>query len=298
MICKLFSIFALCAMLCATTSTWRAEGEEIAKESDSAVGVAGAFIRNAPLSPEEQKDVLEGIKSYPNQREWVMSGDGNVYSIVLRPIQKDSRQNVQTKLEDMAKNAAALRVKYLLYLRAVSPNRKGAYGHEDSLADALVAWDESSGGSRITLKRSVTTSSGDWAFSLAVAPDDSFVALTKRVESIDARALDTVYCEVLYPRAKAMLAEKRYEDALPFYGELLSMKWARPEVSLEAAECYANTGRRGEAAKVVAEALNEFGGDMESELLEYAGDLLFELGDESGAERVYKLAADKMRGER
>jgi tetratricopeptide (TPR) repeat protein len=94
-----------------------------------------------------------------------------------------------------------------------------------------------------------------------------------------------------------VFGEKRYEDALPFYRELHSLKWARPAAYLEAAECFAKTGRRDDAVRLATETIDELHGDMGSELAERAGDLLGELGDDSGAIRAYRLASEKLRSE-
>jgi hypothetical protein len=265
-------------------------------EGPENVAAVGEFLKKSPLSDAEQRVVLDAVKSFPNQNEWVMSGDGNVYSMVLRPVQQDSRENVRVKLEEAARNAAALRVRYLLYLRASPPARRSAYKNEEALASALAAWDEQSE-TKLVLRSSATNSSGRWAFSIAVAPDGAFGDLSRRVEAMEARALDLAYCGIIYPKARAMYGEKRYADALVFYRELHKLKWARPDSYLEAADCFVKTGLAEDAKKLVAETVNELGGEMDSKSMEFAGDLLFELGDEAGAIGAYRASAEKMRNE-
>ncbi|MDR1508933.1 MAG: hypothetical protein LBS53_04785 [Synergistaceae bacterium] len=260
------------------------------------VAVIAEFLKASPLSEAEQRGVLDAVKSFPKQNEWVMFGDGNVYSMVLRPISRDSRKNVQVKLEELARNAAALRVRYLLYLKASPPERRSAYKNEDALASALAAWDEENE-KKLVLRSSATNSSGKWAFSIAVAPDDAFGDLSHRIEAAEARALDLAYCGIIYPRAKAMYGEKRYEDALIFYRELHKLRWARPDSYLEAADCFLKTGLAADARKLVTETINELGGEMDSVLMEFAGDLLFDMGDEDAAVAAYNAAKAKMKGE-
>ena len=270
-----------------------------ASEEPENITVIGEFLKQSPLSDAEQRGVLDAVKSFPNQNEWVMFGDGSVYSMVLRPIQQDTRENVRVKLEELARNAAALRVRYLLYLRASPPERRGAYRDEEALASALAIWDEESG-KKLVLKSSATNSSGKWAFSIAVAPDDSFGELSRRVEAMEAaerRTLDLAYCGIIYPKAREMYEGKRYADALIFYRELHKLKWARPDSYLEAADCFLKTGLAEDAKKLVAETINELGGEMDSKSMEFAGDLLFDLGDEAGAIGAYRAAAEKMRNE-
>jgi predicted negative regulator of RcsB-dependent stress response len=291
--CKIYCALAAAVflVLCAAAA--------FASEEPENITVIGGFLKKSPLSDAEQRRVLDAVKLFPNQNEWVMFGDGSVYSMVLRPIQQDSRENVRIKLDELARNAAALRVRYLLYLRASPPERRGAYKDEDALASALAAWDEGSG-KKLAMRSSATNSSGKWAFSIAVAPDDSFGELSRRVETMEeaeARTLDLAYCGIIYPKARAMYEEKRYKDALLFYRELHKLKWARPDSYLEAADCFVKTGLAEDAKKLVTETINELGGEMDSKSMEFAGDLLFELGDETGAIEAYRASAEKMRGE-
>jgi hypothetical protein len=268
----------------------------LASETPENIAAVGEFLKTSPLSEAEQRGVLDAAKSFPNQNEWVMFGDGNVYSMVLRPIQQDTREAVQIKLEELARNAAALRTRYLLYLRASPPERKSAYKNEEALASALATWDEENG-QKLALRSSATNSSGKWAFSIAVAPDDAFGDLSRRMEAAEARAIDLAYCGIIYPKAKAMYGEKRYADALIFYRELHKLKWARPDSYLEAADCFLETGLADDAKRLVTETVNELGGEMDSKSMEFAGDLLFDLGDEAGAIVAYRTAAEKMRSE-
>jgi tetratricopeptide (TPR) repeat protein len=288
--------FKTCCALAAAVFFALCAAAAFASEEPENITVIGEFLKASPLSETEQRSVLDAVKLFPNQNEWVMFGDGRVYSMVLRPIQQDTRENVRIKLEELARNAAALRVRYLLYLRASPPERRSAYKNEDALASALAAWDEENG-KKLALRSSATNSSGKWAFSIAVAPDDSFGDLSRRVEAIEARALDLAYCGIIYPKARAMYGEKRYKDALIFYRELHNLKWARPDSYLEAADCFLETGLADDAKKLVTETVNELGGEMDSKSMEFAGDLLFELGDETGAIEAYRASAEKMRNE-
>jgi hypothetical protein len=272
-------------------------GAEAPNEKGEIAAVVGEFLIGAPLAEPQRRAVLAAVAEYPNQTEWVMSGDGNVYSLALRPIQKDPRPNVRAKLEELASNSAALRAKYWLYLRAAPNAKKSAYRDEESFAGAVVTWDERSGEGRVKASFSAAKVSGDWAFAIIATPDDVFGELSRRVEAMDRKALDGAYCEILYPKARELFAEKRYGDALPFYMELRSLEWAKPAAYLEAAECFAKNGQKTDAAKLVAETLKELDGGMDSRSLEYAGDILLELGDDGGAEKAYRAAAEKMRGE-
>ena len=91
------------------------------------IEVVREFLERTPLSAAEQTDILEAVRSVSPRREWVLSGDGKTYSLVLLPVQKDERPDIQTKLEEMARTRANLRAHHLLYLRACGAGRKTRY---------------------------------------------------------------------------------------------------------------------------------------------------------------------------
>jgi tetratricopeptide (TPR) repeat protein len=261
------------------------------------------FLIRTPLSAGEQSDILEGIKAAstrtePSRTEWLMHGDGQIYSIVLRPAQKDARSNVQVKLEEMARNQANLRAHYLLYLRAMPRSRKARYSNEDSVAEALASWDGNrEEEQRLTPDLSVSIVSGGWAFALARTKGELLDSLSAQIEDMPDDALDTAYCLALYPKARALFDAGEYENALPVYLELHSLRWARPGAYLDAAECFLHTGDKKGAAYLTNETVSELGDDMNSALLERAGDILLESGEDEGAERLYRLAIEKLRQE-
>jgi tetratricopeptide (TPR) repeat protein len=291
MSCSRFAVVALVFLL-VSSAGYSAEG------ADNIVAAAGEFLKRAPLSETERRDILDGISSFPERTDWILSGDGRVYSIAMRRVQKDSRENVQNKLGDMSKNIVSLRARSLLYLRAAPLSKKSAYRSGDFFAGALVAWDDvSNEAERLKLSGSVSMLSDDWAFAMAIASDTALGELSRRVEAADPRALDVAYCSVLYPRAKELFDEERFEDALPYYRELHSLKWAKPAVYMEAAECFVGAGKTEDALKLLTETLSELEPDMDSVLIERTGDLLLEFGDEAGAERAYRQAVKKMKDE-
>ncbi|MDR2528015.1 MAG: hypothetical protein LBD04_03215 [Synergistaceae bacterium] len=260
-------------------------------------GIVEECLGRISLSEDEKADVLRAVRTTPSRMEWLLSGEGQVYSLALRPVRKDNRPGVQVKLEEMARHQANLRAHYLLYLRAAPEKRRSRYADADSLAEALARWDEGAGKEkRLKPNLSAAVALGDWAFALARARGEVLEELGARVESLG--ELDQAYCSALYPKARALFERKEYQRALPIYRELHALRWARPGAYLDAAECFLRVGDRRGAAYLVEETAAELGETMNSELLERAGDLLAESGEEEKAARLYRLASERLRQER
>ncbi|MDR1979813.1 MAG: hypothetical protein LBQ42_13840 [Synergistaceae bacterium] len=271
------------------------------------VDVLEEFLKRTPLSAAERTDILkavQAIRSSPSETEpaqtgWVLSGGGDVYGLALVPVQKDERANVQAKLEEMGRAKANLRARYLLYLRAWSQSsRKTRYADEDSVAEALDGWDKGRDESvRLKPNLSVGAVSKDWAFALLRVREEPLNALRTQIEGMPENALDTNYCAALYPKAREFFDQERYQQALPVYRELHSLRWARPVAYLDAAECFLRTGDLKSAARLARETTTELEGLMDSALLARAGDIAFEAGEETWAERLYRRAVEKLRQE-
>ncbi|MDR2523228.1 MAG: hypothetical protein LBC93_05960 [Synergistaceae bacterium] len=262
-------------------------------------GIVREFLGQVPLSDKERSDILQAVRTASSRTEWLLSGEGQVYSLALRPVLRDKRPDVQVKLEEMARHQAGLRARYLLYLRAAPEKRRSRYADEDSVAEALVGWDKGAGKEkRLKPDLSAAMVRGGWAFALVRVRGEVLEELGARIASLPGNDLDTAYCSALYPKAKAFFDQKEYQRALPVYRELHALRWARPVAYLDAAECFLRTGDKRGAACLAEETAVELGESMNSALLERAGDLLLESGEEDKAARLYRLASEKLRQER
>ena len=270
-------------------------------------GCVEEFLKQTTLSDTEQTDIVKAIQSQasqtepsqtePSRMEWVLSGGGEVYSLVLVPVQKDRRADIQTKLEEVARIKAGLRAHYLLYLRAWSRSgRKTRYANEEIVAETLAGWDKGRG-VRLKPGLSVGAVSKNWAFALLKIPEEPLNTLGTQIDEMPEDALDTDYCAALYPKARELFNQRRYEQALIVYRELHSLRWARPVAYLDAAECFLRTGDPKSAVRLVQESATELEDLMDSALLERAGDIAFESGEEASAERLYSQASEKLQQE-
>jgi tetratricopeptide (TPR) repeat protein len=265
-------------------------------------GCVEEFLKQTTLSDTEQTDIVKAIQSQasqtePSRTEWVLSGGGEVYSLVLVPVQKDKRADIQTKLEEVARAKAGLRAHYLLYLRAWSQSgRKTRYANEEIVAETLAGWDKGRG-VRLKPGLSVGAVSKDWAFALLKIPEEPLNTLGTQIDEMPEDALDTDYCAALYPKARELFNQRRYEQALSVYRELHSLRWAKPVAYLDAAECFLRMGDPKSAVRLVQESATELEDLMDSALLERAGDIAFESGEEASAERLYRQAGKKLQQE-
>jgi tetratricopeptide (TPR) repeat protein len=274
----------LAVVLLCQRATSEAKDIEILKE----------FLERTPLSAAERTDILEAARSASPRREWVLSGGGEIYSLALLPVQKDERANVQARLEEVARTKASLRAHHLLYLCACGAGRKMRYTNEESVAEALTAWDKSA---RLKPDLSFAATSRDWAFALVRTRGESLKALEAKIDEIPENAMDTAYCAALFPKARELFEEGRYEEALPIYQELHSLRWAKPAAYLDAADCYLRGGDSESAARLAEETAVELDDAMDHALLRRAGDILLNAGKETSAERFYRRAVEKLRQE-
>lgn len=267
------------------------------------MAVIGEFLSRTPLSASEQSDILETVKSKKSeakssQKEWVLTGGRVVYALVLRPVQRDKRADIQVKIEEATRRAANLRAHYLLYLHAMSVHRKARYADSDSVAEILNEWNgKLNEPLRLKPNLSVTLVSKEWAFALLRTESDRLSALREQIDALPEKTMDESYCAALYPKAKTLFDQGEYEKALPVYLELHKLRWARPSAYLDAAECYLRTGDRESATRLAAETASELDGSMNSLLTERAGDILSESGKDDAALELYIKAAQKLQNE-
>lgn len=103
------------------------------------------------------------------------------------------------------------------------------------------------------------------------------------------------YCQYLYPKAKELIREKNWHEALEILKELHDLKFANIDAYLLATQAFIEDKQPLEAQKIAMELLNDFKDKLSSSQAEQLGDFLLECNNPDDAEKAYQLAMQKFK---
>ena len=248
-------------------------------------GVAAEFLRHSLVPSAEQAFILDMINSAPFDTEWTAVQDGKVYYVVLRPVQKSERPEIQARLEEMARNAANLRAYVLPFLNAMSSERKARYVDENAVSAALIEWEKSlEDAERLKTDFTISLFSKEWGFAVSRLQEERLNAFIKAIGEMNESSFDEAYCKVRASQALTLFQQGHYAQALPIYKEIQDFQKGNPEDYFNLAECLLRTGDRKIAIITVAETVIEFSDSINGLLLERAGEIFFLSAEDIPAE--------------
>jgi len=202
---------------------------------------------------------------------------------------------VQLRLEEMARGQVNLRAMHLMFLRAIPSERKARFENREAVAIALVNLDsEREEARRLRPDLSIAAVQDGWAFALLRIHGELVHAASEEIYNLPEYTLDMAYCIALYPKARSLFEQGRYEEALPLYLELHVLRWARPSAYLDAAVSFLRLGDSESAARLAYETVTELSEAMDDVLLERAGDILLGAGGDDRAEQVFRMAIARL----
>lgn len=176
----------------------------------------------------------------------------------------------------------------------MSGYQRHGFTNREAIAKALVMLDGTTQGRLLPGLQSRSTVLENGVAALVWTQEDRILAYRQQPPPLD-RFLPA-YCEALYPTAKALFQEGRHRQALALYQEMHARQCRYPiAYFLDAADCFMALDQPDDARRMVGSVLNEDGSSLTSREAERAGDLLLQVGDETGAGRAYQRALDVMR---
>ena len=259
---------------------------------------AREFIERIPLAADERSYLLENIPSVSDvilsSPRWVTIKDEMIYSFVMTPVRKSENPNMQNRLQEIGRRTSQMRANCLLYLHAISPERKMLYQSKDALGEALIEWDRAQ---RLRVNFSVVLISESWAFAVSRTSREALDMLSNQLNNMEESFMDKIYCNIRIPQARELFKQEHYTLALPIYQEIREKRNGVATDYYDLAECFLHTGDTENAVKVAEETLAGFGKFMDSYALERGADIFFESGAEELALRYYLEAIEKLHKE-
>ena len=224
-------------------------------------------------------------------RQWIVQDGEQVYVLAEQPVAANARAQIRQAQRGIAEMRA--RHGLLLYAAGEAYQQQG-FTNREAIAKALTTLDGATEGRLLSGLQSRATVLETSVAALVWTPEDRILAY-RRQPPPPARFLPA-YCEALYPTAKGLFLEGRHRPALGLYQEMYARQCQQPlAYFLDAADCFAALSQPRDAQRMVNHLLNESTLSLSGDVLERAGDLLFQTGDEEGAKRAYEQALELLR---
>ena len=223
--------------------------------------------------------------------QWIVQDAQQVYVLAEQPV----AANTHAQLRQAQRGIVEMRARHGLLLYAAGEvYQQQGFTNREAIAKALARLDGSTEGHLLAGLQSRSTVLETRVAALVWIAEDRIVAYRRQPPS-SARFLP-VYCEALYPTAKGLFEEGRHRQALGLYQEMYARQCQQPlAYFLDAADCFAALNQPQDAQRMVKHLLTESTLPLSSGVMERAGDLLFQAGDEEGANQAYEQALELLR---
>ena len=226
----------------------------------------------------------------PKARQWLVDEGTDVYVLVEQRISPESHPQIRQARRGLAEMRA--RHGLLLYAAGEIYEQQG-FRNREAIAKALSMLDGSTDGRLLPGLQSRSTVFDDRAAALVWIRQEAIRTYRQRPPPL-ARFLPA-YCEALYPTARALFQDKRHRQALELYREMHARQCRQPVAYfLDAADCFIAIGQPADARRMAGYVVENSLDTLSAQDAERAGDLLFQAGDQSGADRAYQRALDHL----
>ena len=259
-----------------------------------------AFTNELHSLPKTLGDSLSAnlVREHSGLSASLVSGSGNVYSLVVLPRRGDSEHDISAELEIAAQNRALMQASTRLafFVGQGGVDRK-LFRYDDALGTALLTYYQA----EITGHRMSgiqTASDVVDGYVLGLAWLDSRTAGTLSDAIPERGTLDDDYCRFLYRNhAERLFREGKYTEALPVFRNIHEFRWSDVDAYLDASECFLRSGQPEECVKLLRELRAELDGRMSSLHLQRMGRLYREAGDKSSAAEALRSARKRLHEE-
>ena len=222
--------------------------------------------------------------------QWLVDEGANVYVLVEQRIEPESHPQIR----QARRNLAELRARHglLLYAAGELYEQQG-FRNREAIAKALSMLDDSTDGRLLPGLQSRSTVFDDRVTALVWTRQEAIRTYRRQPPPLE-RFLPA-YCEALYPTARALLQDKQHRQALELYREMHARQCRGPVAYfLDAADCFIAIDQPADARRMASYVVDTALDTLSAQDAERAGDLLFQAGDQSGADRAYQRALDHL----
>jgi serine/threonine protein kinase len=246
------------------------------------------------VSPQLRTAVTEVVRLHPNETRWSGKAGDRLFALVVQQLPASSQRG--QLLPAWSKKGLAEALAELCLAKSLM----GQYGRArlddmTMLRAALVSLaqrQQVSGTAREVSQHA--RQHGNYLVTLVHGPEQAIVATMSTPATLS--AVQDAYRDATHQQSRALMNEKRWDDALLLWRHLHDRKLVTPELYLDAARCFHALGQDNDAARLISESLDHYAKEARWALLEAAGDLASELQTPEAtaiAERAYTLALQR-----
>jgi hypothetical protein len=227
----------------------------------------------------------------PQAREWLVTEDRQVYAIVYQQFSPTTHAKIQQAI----RSTAEMKARHLLMLYATGEHyQQQGFGNREAIAKALIALETTTQGQLLPGLQSQAMVLDQGAVALVWIEENRIASYRQQPPPLT--QFRPAYCQALYPTAKVLFQENRYQQALVIYQEMHRLQCRQPTAYfLDAAECFLALHQLEDAKRMANYLFSEYAPTLSSSEAERAGDVLFKTGDEENAGKAYKAALAKLR---
>ncbi len=250
-----------------------------------------AWLSESLLPPVVQTAFRARLAADSQADEWLVAQDQQVYALAYQPLSLATSSLIQ----QAQRGKVEMRARNLLLLYAAGEHyQQQGFGNREAIAKALTTLEATAQGQLLPGLQSRATVLDQGAVALVWIEENRIASYRQQPPPLT--QFHPAYCQALYPTAKALFQENRYQQALTIYQEMHRLQCRQPiAYFLDAAECFLALHQLEDAKRMANYLFSESAPTLSSSEAERAGDVLFNAGDEENAGKAYKAALAKLR---
>jgi hypothetical protein len=250
-----------------------------------------AWLSESRLPPAVQTAFRARLAADSQADEWLVVEDQQVYALAYQPLSPA----ISSQIQQAQRGKVEMRARNLLLLYAAGEHyQQQGFGNREAIAKALTTLDATIQGRLLPGLQSRATVLDQGAVALVWIEENRIASYRQQPPPLT--QFRPAYCQALYPTAKALFQENRYQQALVIYQEMHHLQCRQPTAYfLDAAECFLALQQPEDAKRMANYLFSEYAPTLSSNEAERAGDVLFKTGDEENAGKAYKAALAKLR---
>lgn len=261
----------------------------------AAQAAAIAFVRRSKFSDELKQTLNDLIGSHGEQLAWVTESKGKILAVAAVPRPKNEAARRATSILAGTAHMRALAEVILSESLTQQFAEDGLTNREALKEAALLATGELRIAGSASGYEQQAGLQGDFLVGLVVAPVDQVVAALN--DDHNRSQLRSAYAQMISARGKKLMEEENWDEALALWLHLHQTKLASKQVYLDAARCFYQMGKPGDAVMLIDHALKTVGTRADANYLFAMGDLAAEIDTEESrriAVRAYEAASKSL----
>jgi len=261
------------------------------KRDTAAFEAAAGSLAAAELPEGVRAPMLTTLRQHPTETQWSGRAGKAIFAVAVRPLPSGPIRD--RAVPAFLQVVHSLAVSEMLTAKSLLDHYAAA-----GLTDATVlrqAVLQVSGQLGIAGKSEGFTHQakvqGEFAVAYVIADEGTLA--TQLLQPAELATVKTAYREAMHKQARELMERKKWQDAVLLWHHLHTRKLVSQALYLDAATCFVELKKPGDALKVLEEAYAAFSATASADWLEQCGDLACKLGKpgESLALQAYQRAS-------